>query len=60
MADANSDALQDYAAQVLAGTGLSAADVTGGGHPVEGSAAQALQEGWELARRAEKIPGVQR
>lgn len=50
--------LSGYAEQVLAGTGLSAADVTGGGNPAEGSAAHALKDGWEIAARAGKAQGV--
>lgn len=49
------DALNAYAAQVLAGTGLSAADVTGADEPAEGSAAHALRHGWGMARRAAKV-----
>lgn len=48
------DALNAYAAQVLAGTGLTAADVTGTDSPAEGSAAHALRHGWDIARRAAK------
>jgi hypothetical protein len=48
--------LHAYAQQVLAGTGLTENDVyaapTDDG---EGSAAHALQHGWELARRAAKV-----
>lgn len=49
------DALNAYAGQVLAGTGLSAADVTGPDEPAEGSAAYALRHGWDMARRAAKV-----
>jgi hypothetical protein len=49
------DALNAFAAQVLAGTGLTPADVTGSDEPAEGSAAYALRHGWDLARRAAKI-----
>lgn len=49
------EALNAYAAQVLAGTGLSAADVIGTDDPAEGSAAHALRHGWDTARRAAKI-----
>ena len=52
------DALRAYAAQVLAGTGLSAADTTGAATPAEGTAAQALREGWQVAERAATITGV--
>jgi hypothetical protein len=48
------DALNAYAAQVLAGTGLTAADVAGTDSPAEGSAAHALRHGWDIARRAAK------
>jgi len=48
-------AIEAYAEQVLAGTGLSVADVTGTDTPEEGSAAYALRHGWDLARRAAKI-----
>lgn len=44
-----------YAAQVLAGTGLTPADVTGSDDPAEGSAAHALRHGWDTARRAALI-----
>jgi hypothetical protein len=50
--------LSGYAEQVLAGTGLNAADVTGGGNSAEGSAAHALKDGWEIAARAGKAQGV--
>lgn len=49
------DALNAYAAQVLAGTGLSPTDVSGPDDPGEGSAAHALRHGWDIARRAAKI-----
>ncbi|MDQ1249391.1 MAG: hypothetical protein QG597_3766 [Actinomycetota bacterium] len=49
------DALNAYAAQVLAGTGLTPADVTGPDEPAEGSAAHALRHGWDMARRAAKV-----
>ncbi len=58
MSENHSEALHSLAAQVLAGTGLSAADVTAGGNPCEGSAAHALQEGWEIAARAAKVQGA--
>lgn len=48
-------ALHDYAQQVLAGTGLTEADVNATAAGDEGSAAQALQHGWDLARRAAKV-----
>lgn len=55
--DHPSGALHAYAHQVLAGTGLTETDVYA--TPVddddEGSAAHALQHGWELARRAAKV-----
>ncbi|MDA0250732.1 MAG: hypothetical protein O3B27_03615 [Actinomycetota bacterium] len=52
------EALNAYAAQVLAGTGLTPTDVTGADEPAEGSAAHALRHGWDVARRAAKItPG---
>ena len=54
----SADELGDYAAQVLAGTGLSTADVTGLSAPAEGTAAQALREGWRVADRAARIAGV--
>lgn len=47
--------LNGYAAQVLAGTGLTTADVTGDDTPDEGSAADALRHGWDMARRASKV-----
>ena len=47
--------LDAYAVQVLAGTGLTAADVTGDDTPDEGSAAHALRHGWDMARRAGQI-----
>lgn len=51
-----SSALHVYAQQVLAGTGLTEADVYATtGADDEGSAAQALRHGWELARRAAKV-----
>ncbi len=53
-----SEALRAYAEQVLAGTGLSAADVTAGGDCAEGSAAHALKLGWEVASRAAKVQGA--
>lgn len=53
-----SEALQAYAEQVLAGTGLSIADVTGGADCAEGSAAHALKLGWEAASRAAKVQGA--
>ncbi len=49
------EALNALAAQVLAGTGLTTADVTGTDDPAEGSAAHALRHGWEIARRAAKV-----
>jgi hypothetical protein len=52
------EALNALAAQVLAGTGLTAADVTGTDDPAEGSAAHALRHGWEIARRAAKVGEV--
>jgi len=58
MSESHSEALHGLAEQMLAGTGLTAADVTGGENPAEGSAAQALQEGWEIAARAAKIQGA--
>ncbi|MCF6389739.1 hypothetical protein L2K20_22425 [Mycobacterium sp. MBM] len=54
--DHPSGALHAYAHQVLAGTGLTETDVYA--TPTdddEGSAAHALQHGWELARRATKV-----
>lgn len=48
-------ALDAYAEQVLAGTGLTVADVTGEDTPDEGSALHALRHGWDMARRAEQI-----
>jgi hypothetical protein len=49
-------ALHTYTRQVLSGTGLTAADVTAvGGASDEGTAAHALQHGWDLARRADKV-----
>jgi hypothetical protein len=49
-------ALHTFTRQVLSGTGLTAADLTTpGGESDEGSAAQALQHGWDLARRATKV-----
>jgi len=48
-------ALNEYAAGVLAGTGLTVSDVTGEGTPAEGSAAYALRDGWDMARRADQI-----
>ncbi len=56
----SSEGLHGYAEQVLAGTGLTLADVTAGGDPAEGSAAQALQEGWDIAARAAKVLGHKR
>ena len=47
--------LNGYAAQVLAGTGLTTADVAGDDTPDEGSAADALRHGWDMARRASKV-----
>lgn len=47
--------LNAYAAQVLAGTGLSQADVAGEDTPDEGSALHALRHGWDMARRASKV-----
>jgi hypothetical protein len=47
--------LNGYAAQVLAGTGLTIADVTGEDTPDEGSAADALRHCWDMARRASKV-----
>ncbi len=47
--------LNAYAAQVLAGTGLTPADVVGEDTPDEGSAVQALRHGWDMARRAAKV-----
>ena len=48
-------ALHAYAARVLAGTGLTPADVVGEDNPDEGSAAHALRHGWDMARRAAQI-----
>lgn len=47
--------LNDYAAGVLAGTGLTVSNVTGDDTPAEGSAAYALRDGWDMARRSEQI-----
>jgi hypothetical protein len=47
--------LTAYAAQVLAGTGLTTTDVEGTDTPDEASAAHALRHGWDMARRAAKI-----
>lgn len=58
MSGSHSEALHSLAEQVLAGTGLIAADVIAGGNPAEGSAAHALQQGWEIAARAAKIQGA--
>jgi len=49
------DALNALAAQVLAGTGLTPADVIGSDEPAEGSAAHALRHGWDVARRGAKV-----
>jgi hypothetical protein len=49
-------ALHAYAHQVLAGTGLTETDVYAiPSGDDEGSAAHALQHGWQLARRAAKV-----
>lgn len=54
--DHPSAALHAYAQQVLAGTGLTETDVYATpADDDEGSAAHALQHGWELARRAAKV-----
>ena len=53
--DHPSGALHAYAHQVLAGTGLTETDVYATPTDDDGSAAHALQHGWELARRAAKV-----
>lgn len=58
MADASehTGALHAYAQQVLAGTGLTETDAYAStAADDEGSAAHALQHGWELARSAAKV-----
>ncbi|ORW08131.1 hypothetical protein DQP56_00020 [Mycolicibacter senuensis] len=51
--------LAAYAERVLAGTGLTVADAdpdaVEGELPVSGSAAAALQDGWDMARRAGQV-----
>ncbi|MEB3033701.1 hypothetical protein KV113_19260 [Mycolicibacter sp. MYC340] len=51
--------LAAYAERVLAGTGLSIADAdpdsAGGDLPASGTAAAALQDGWDIARRAGQV-----
>jgi hypothetical protein len=49
------DPLTAYAAQVLAGTGLTPADVTAHTDAAEGSAAHALRHGWDTAARAATV-----
>lgn len=55
-ADGDTTRLHDYAQQVLAGTGLTEADVYAAhADDDEGSAAHALRHGWDLARRAATV-----
>ncbi len=48
-------ALASYAETLLAGTGLTTADVVGDEHPSTGSALHALRHGWDMARRGEQV-----
>lgn len=48
------DNLQDYARRVLAGTGISAADI-GADLSGEGAATEAVEHGWDMARRAAQV-----
>lgn len=48
-------ALAHHAETLLAGTGLTTADVVGDDDPATGSALHALRHGWDMARRGEQV-----